>query len=320
MVKLTGSMRYGAHLPLIRFDGAGQTLARSPRVRAARRRACSTATCAPTTTCSSRRPWLDGPTALAATLDAAADMTLATTVCLPVIRGPVQSAKTLAALDLLSGGRLVAGVGPGSSARDYAAIGVPFEERWQRFDEAIRALRALLGDHAAAFSGSFYSTEGSCSSRRRAVRQGRRSGSRAGARPPACAVSLGSATAGSRPATTRPRPVSRRAWRACIRASRRPRRDPTGFPNAIATMWLYVSEARRDAERVLGDVLAPMLNRPVEPLRELALPIGSAAQCAERIRAYQDAGAERIFVWPLADELGQLERFRTEVVPLVDAA
>lgn len=62
-----------------------------------------------------------------------------------------------------------------------------------------------------------------------------------------------------------------------------------------------------------------MLKRPVELLRDLALPIGSPEQCAERIRAYRDAGAERIFVWPLADELQQLERFREDVVPLVDA-
>jgi alkanesulfonate monooxygenase SsuD/methylene tetrahydromethanopterin reductase-like flavin-dependent oxidoreductase (luciferase family) len=82
-------------------------------------------------------------------------------------------------------------------------------------------------------------------------------------------------------------------------------------------MWLYVTESRRDAERMLTDVLAPMLNRPVEALRDLALPIGSAEQCAQRIGAYHEAGAERIFVWPLADELSQLERFREDVVPLL---
>ena len=49
----------------------------------------------------------------------------------------------------------------------------------------------------------------------------------------------------------------------------------------------------------------------------LLLPIGPAADCAERISAFRDAGAERIFVWPLADELEQLERFRTDVGPLV---
>jgi alkanesulfonate monooxygenase SsuD/methylene tetrahydromethanopterin reductase-like flavin-dependent oxidoreductase (luciferase family) len=49
------------------------------------------------------RPWLEGLTALAAVIHDAGEMTLATTVCLPVIRGPVQTAKTLAALDVLSG-------------------------------------------------------------------------------------------------------------------------------------------------------------------------------------------------------------------------
>ena len=73
------------------------------------------------------RPWLDGPTALAAVLAVTQRMDLVTTVALPVVRGPVPLAKSLAAIDLLSGGRLVVGVGPGSSARYYAAVGVPFE-------------------------------------------------------------------------------------------------------------------------------------------------------------------------------------------------
>jgi alkanesulfonate monooxygenase SsuD/methylene tetrahydromethanopterin reductase-like flavin-dependent oxidoreductase (luciferase family) len=96
-------------------------------------------------------------------------------------------------------------------------------------------------------------------------------------------------------------------------------RSRESFPNAIATMWLYVCETHRDADRML-DVLATVLNRPIEALRDLALPIGPAEQCAERISAFQDAGAQRIFVWPLADELHQLERFRQDVVPLVSAA
>ena len=83
-------------------------------------------------------PWLDGPVALAAVIGHSGTMTLATTVSLPVIRGPVPLAKTLVALDILSGGRLIAGVGPGSSRLDYEALGVPFEERWKRFDEATR--------------------------------------------------------------------------------------------------------------------------------------------------------------------------------------
>src|SRR5215204_2849180 len=94
-------------------------------------------------------PWLDGPTALAAIVERSGAMQLATTVSLVSLRGPVQLAKTLAALDLLSNGRVVAGVGPGSSKRDYDAVGVPYEERWERFEEATAILRSLLrGDPA----------------------------------------------------------------------------------------------------------------------------------------------------------------------------
>src|SRR5919112_3957882 len=73
-------------------------------------------------------PWLDGPTALAAVVDRSGTMELATTVALVPLRGPVPLAKTLAALDVLSEGRVVAGVGPGSSGRDYEAMGLPHDE------------------------------------------------------------------------------------------------------------------------------------------------------------------------------------------------
>src|ERR671919_1818542 len=80
-------------------------------------------------------PWLDGPTALASMVERSGEMALATTVSLAVLRGPVPLAKALAAIDILSEGRLVAALGPGSSARDYEALGIPFEERWKRLDE-----------------------------------------------------------------------------------------------------------------------------------------------------------------------------------------
>src|SRR6478672_3737664 len=89
-------------------------------------------------------PWLDGPTALASMIERSGEMGLATTVALAVLRGPVPLAKTLAAIDVLSGGRLIAAVGPGSSERDYRVLGIPFAERWPRFDEAVAVLRALL--------------------------------------------------------------------------------------------------------------------------------------------------------------------------------
>jgi len=86
-------------------------------------------------------------------------MTLATTVSLPIVRGPMAFAKQLTALDLLSGSRMVVGVGPGSSVLDYEAIGITFAKRWQRLDDSVAALRALW-DPSAETEGGQYPTVG----------------------------------------------------------------------------------------------------------------------------------------------------------------
>lgn len=102
-------------------------------------------------------PWLDGPTALSAVVSCSGNARLVTTVANPVVRGPAVLAKALAALDVLSSGRVVAGLAPGSSEGDYASVGVPFPQRWERFDEAVRATRALLrGD---SFVGTHYTVD-----------------------------------------------------------------------------------------------------------------------------------------------------------------
>jgi hypothetical protein len=84
------------------------------------------------------------------------------------------------------------------------------------------------------------------------------------------------------------------------------------FPSAIATTWLHITEDTGKADRMLTNVLAPMLHRPVDELRSAPLLIGPPA--AERVAAFIEAGARRIFVWPLVDESRQLELFREHVI------
>ena len=292
-------IEYGAHLPLI---GPPRTLAEL-REYARRAEAAGFRYLCANDHLLYHRPWLDGPTVLAATLDAAGDLTLVTSVALPVVRGPVATAKLLGSLDLLSDGRLLAGVGPGSSARDYAAVGIPFEERWARFEESVLVLRALLTPDAAPHQGRYYSTQGIALEPRL-----RRCppiwlaswGSRAGLRR---VGRLGDGWLASGYNTT---PDAFRERLAALPA----------LPNGIATMWLHITDT---PERTFTDILAPLLRRPAEALRELGLPIGTPEQCAERISAYAEAGAQRIFLWPLADEARQLERFAETVLPLVPA-
>ena len=232
--------------------------------------------------------------------------------------GPVPLAKALAAIDLLSGGRLIVGVGPGSSARDYAAVGVPFEERWSRLDEAVQALRALWQEDGAPFRGRFYSTEGLDLEPRPAQRPGPPIwigswGSKVGLRRTA---RLGDGWLASAYNTTSEDFGD--AWRRLREHLRDASREPDRFPNAIATMLLYVTEDRSEAERIVREVLSPTLNRPAEELRQRLL-VGPAQECAEKLTAYQAAGAQRVLLWPVADELRQLETFQERVAPLVAA-
>ena len=308
-------MELGVHLPLISFAGEQRSLDDLLAFTDDARELGYTHLCANDHLVFSRA-WLDGPTALASVLTQSGQMTLATTVAVPVLRGPAATAKILAALDLLSGGRLLVGLGPGSSARDYELAGVPFEERWKRLDEAVLALRAYWRADDVAFEGAFYSTAGFTLTPTPAQRPG----------PPIWIGSWGSPAGLRRVArladgwlasgyNTTPELFAQACADLQTELATRGR-DPASFANGIASMWCYVTEDRARAEGMLTDVLAPMLGRPVEQLRPI-LPIGGAEDCAGKLLAYAQAGAQRVFLWPLADERAQLEAFRERVVPLV---
>jgi alkanesulfonate monooxygenase SsuD/methylene tetrahydromethanopterin reductase-like flavin-dependent oxidoreductase (luciferase family) len=263
-------------------------------------------------------PWLDGPTALAAVLDRSAGMDLATTVSLVALRGPVPLAKTLAALDVLSGGRVIAGIGPGSSVRDYDAIGVPYEQRWERFDEATAILRALLRGEAPPEVCRYYPLPDT-----QLAPAPQRSGgiplwigswgSKAGLRRVA---RLGDGWLASAYNTT---PTAFKAAHESLWHELRARgRDADRFPNALVTMWTWITPDARDADRVLRDVLSPLLKRDPEVLRD-QLCIGSAERCAELLSRYAQAGCQRVHLWPLGDEVRQLELAATAVLPAVES-
>ncbi len=70
-------------------------------------------------------------------------------------RNPAIVAKEVATLDVLSGGRVLLGVGAGWLEEEFDALGVPFERRGPRFDSYIAALRALWSDGATTFDDEF---------------------------------------------------------------------------------------------------------------------------------------------------------------------
>ena len=308
-------MDYGAHLPLIGFDDRPYSLSALVEYTEAAQRLGFKALAANDHLVFGR-PWLDGLTALSAVLPYSGDMTLMTTVALPIVRGPVALAKTMAALDIFSGGRMTVGVGPGSSARDYATVSIPFEERWKRLDEAIQVMRSLWDRGGQAFTGHFYSTEGVTLEPYPLQQPGPPIwigswGSEAGLRRTA---GLGDGWLASAYNTT-PEDFSS-ALEKLKGHLTTVGKDPSTFPNALATTLLYITEDKNEATRIIEGVIHPAITRPLDELRSRLL-VGSAEDCASKLSAYSAAGLQRVLVWPVADEVRQLELFMERVAPSV---
>jgi len=308
-------MDAGVHLPLIDFGGEGFSRRRlTETVDAALE--CGFAAISANDHFLFSAPWLDGPTALAAVAEHSGGMKLMTSLALATLRGPVPVAKMLAALDILSDGRVIAGVGPGSSKADYAAVGTPFEQRWQRFDEAVRLLKALLQPEAATEDGAYYSAPPAGLSPSPRQRGGvplwlGSWGSQAGLRRVA---RLGDGWLASAYNTT---PEAFAAALALLGSElSRQRRPPGGFPHALVTMWTWITDRRSEAERVLSDIVAPLVGRDPAELRGL-ICVGSAQECAELLSRYARAGCQRIHFWPVGDERRQIELIAGEVMPRV---
>ena len=285
-------MELGVHLPLMEWQGEGQSLTRlQATVDAARDHGFDTISVNDHFLFST--PWLDGLTALAAVVERSGEMTLATTISLASLRGPTPLAKAIAALDILSDGRMIAGVGPGSSQLDYEAVGMPFDERWPRFEEAVRVLRTLLrGELAPQGDTRFYPVPETP-----LAPPPRRDGG----------VPLWIGSWGSTPGLRR---VARLAdgWLASaynttpemfadardLLAMELEKHGRSGerFPNSLVTMWTWVTEDPVEADRMLTDVLAPVLKREPDKLRA-GVCIGSAEHlrgtplwlCRSRLRA-----------------------------------
>lgn len=101
-------------------------------------------------------PLLEGVASAAAFAGFTREITIRLGVLVSPARHPFLLAKQLATLDFLAEGRLEVGLGIGINPADYAATGVPFNQRGRRQDELIQALKACWGEQPATFEGRYY--------------------------------------------------------------------------------------------------------------------------------------------------------------------
>jgi probable F420-dependent oxidoreductase len=81
---------------------------------------------------------------------------LGTNIYLLGLRHPVVAARAFTTLDLLSEGRAVAGVGSGWLRTEWAALGIPWDQRGRRLDEALEIWQRLWTEQQIEYHGSCF--------------------------------------------------------------------------------------------------------------------------------------------------------------------
>jgi alkanesulfonate monooxygenase SsuD/methylene tetrahydromethanopterin reductase-like flavin-dependent oxidoreductase (luciferase family) len=227
-----------------------------------------------------RGPW-EVWTSLAALAASTERVLLGPLVASAGFHEPAMLAKQAATVDGISDGRLILGLGSGWNEREYRAFGFPYDRRVSRFAEAFTIIRTLLADGEIDFTGEFYRAD-HCVLHPRAARPGG---------PP---LMVGS----TRPrmlSITLPFVDSWNVWWSDYGNT------PSGFSALKAKVDDAVLQHGRDAGSVSatcavfiqlpgggGRQMGGYGGSPVEPVR------GTAAEVAEQLRAFAEAGTAHI--------------------------
>ncbi len=252
----------------------------------------------------SRQDYLEPLTVLAWLARATRRVRLGTSVLVIPYRNPLTTAKMLATLDVLSGGRVILGAGAGWLREEFAALGAPpFEERGRATDEYLRLMRAAWTADPVSFEGKYYRVQDVHVLPK--PRQG------------TIPVWIG----GHTDAALRRAAVLGDGWHPI---GLRPPASlhPDEYEARVRQLHAYARQAGRDPAAITLTFRAPMEVRPRRakaPGGDRPLLQGTAAEVASDIRRYQAVGVTHFVFDPTRPDLrwalANLERFADEVRP-----
>jgi alkanesulfonate monooxygenase SsuD/methylene tetrahydromethanopterin reductase-like flavin-dependent oxidoreductase (luciferase family) len=265
--------------------------------------------------------WLDALSTLSAVAVITTRILIGTSILNIVVRNPVVCAKALAAIDILSSGRLFAGVGPGSYRGDYDACGIDFSERWPRFSEALEILVTLLSsDNNSSssrpfdYKGKYYTLKDVLLTPKPVQKP----------HPPIYVGSWGSDIGLKRVAKysngwmasayniTPTKFKEKWNFLLAYRKSLGKKEEEEPFDNSVMTMFGYIHDDKDKVREVVKEILSPALRRPAEDLEQTLL-FGSLDECLRKIRNLVDAGVKRIHFWPVLDYEDQISKFKSGI-------
>ena len=235
-----------------------------------------------------RRGIWEGWTLLSALAEATTRIELGTLVMCTAFRNPALLAKMADAVDEVSEGRFIFGLGAGWHEPEFTAFGYPFEHLASRFEDALRIIAPLVRTGAADYQGT-YERALACVSRPR------------GPRPEGPRILIGA----SRPRMLRLTAELADAWNTCWlgRAQELPERLAPMHAACAA-----VGRDRAELEVTVGQIVvipAPAGTADTDERGE-RFEFASPAALAEEWRLFEEQGVGHLIVWPQPYDAGCL--------------
>jgi len=243
------------------------------------------------------RPFLDSLTCLAFLAGATTSITLGISVLVLPYRHPLYWARVATSIERLANGRLTMGIGVGWMEEEFAALGVPFQDRGKMTDEQLEIIQRLWTQERVSFSGRFYQFD-DLAFFPKPLQQ------------PRIPIWVG----GEGAVAQRRAAKYGDAWFPYFVEI-----TPTQLKSGYDAVRRDAVELGRDPEQVLLACCRPIeVTSKSIPQDERYLR-GSPEQLLESIRAYQAAGVSHLALqfmaprWP--DRVEQIARFAAEVMP-----
>lgn len=237
-------------------------------------------------------------------------ITLGTAVYLLPLRHPTLIAKTTATVDLLSGGRLVFGVGVGGEfPPEFAAVGVPVAERGARADEAIGVVRRLWTEDGVAHAGKHFAF-GAVTV---APKPARVPPIWVGGRAPAAmrrAGRLGDGYISHMCDTDR----YRENLVLIAQAARDAGRQEVAFTPA-SFLFTFLEDSYEVAEKKAAALLGMIYRRDFSEAAKRYCLLGRPEDCLEQLRAFARAGSRHFIFAPLSNPAAFAARAAAEILP-----
>lgn len=261
---------------------------------------------------------LDALTTMGALSSRTRRVKIGTAVLLATLRHPVVLAHTLASLDVLSGGRIIAGIGVGRTEplleRESENCGVPFKTRATRLEEELEIMKRLWSGEKLTFSGKLFNLK-EVELLPRPVQK------------PRIPIWLASnlverglqrvAQQGDGWITNVPSPVTfRQCWDRIEGYARAAGKDSAKL-RKILYLTVHVGSDSRKAQDEGSQFLSNYYHKaPGEMEKLLVTTMGSPEDCLMTIQDYRALGVDTFIVrFAAKDQMGQLRQWSEHVLP-----